>query len=133
MPIQLEAGRDMTKGGAMRRGTTVKGLVAVAMWLWPALVRAEGIDWQQASDEALQRLQAYVRVDTTNPPGHETPAVELLQGWLTAEGIEARLYDPMGDPQRQALVARLPGSSGTTDGRTLVLMSHSDVVPAVAS
>jgi acetylornithine deacetylase/succinyl-diaminopimelate desuccinylase-like protein len=34
----------------------------------------------------------------------------------------------MNNPDRRALVARLPGTSG----RTIVLMSHSDVVPAVA-
>ena len=86
-----------------------------------------GVDWQRAGDEAIEKLQAYVRVDTTNPPGNETPAAILLHDWLSQEGIEARLYDPMGDSKRQALLARLPGSSG----RSLVLMSHSDVVPAV--
>src|SRR5579862_351513 len=105
-------------------------LVAVILLL-PLLASAETLDWSRVEDEALQRLRAYLRVDTTNPPGHETPAAELLRGWLAAEGIEARLYDPLNDPQRQALVARLPGAAG--DSGTLVLMSHSDVVPAIAT
>jgi len=105
----------------------------VTMVLAPALlmgarpVLAGSVDWARVGDEAVDHLQAYVRVNTTNPPGNETPAAELLRGWLAAEGIETHLYDPMDNPQRQALIARLPGQSG----RTIVLMSHSDVVPAV--
>ena len=112
----------------MRRKTVWIGLLLVGVLLRAGGARAAEIDWQQVNDAAIARLQAYVRVDTTNPPGNETPAAELLRGWLAAEGIEAQLYDPTDDPSRRALVARLPGSSG----RTIVLMSHSDVVPAVA-
>ncbi|MFI5364754.1 MAG: M20/M25/M40 family metallo-hydrolase [Candidatus Binatia bacterium] len=101
---------------------------SVVLVLQPALASADTIDWGRAADEALEHLRAYIGVNTTNPPGNETPAAELLRGWLAAEGIEVRLYDAMNNPDRQALVARLPGSSG----RTIVLMSHSDVVPAVA-
>jgi acetylornithine deacetylase/succinyl-diaminopimelate desuccinylase-like protein len=97
--------------------------------LCPAAGRSATLDWQRVGEEAAHKLRAYIRVNTSNPPGNETPAAELLRGWLAAEGIEARLYDPMNDPQRQALVARLPGTSN----RTIVLMSHSDVVPAVAA
>src|SRR5437868_5493107 len=104
-------------------------IVAATILVLPAGARGGSLDWARASDEAIERLEAYIRVDTSNPPGNETRAAELLRGWLAADGIEARLYDAMGDPQRQALVARLPGSSG----RTIVLMSHSDVVPAVAA
>lgn len=111
--------------GRIDRGMMV--ILATAL-LSTESARAETIDWGQVGDEAVQRLQAYIRVNTTNPPGAETPAAELLRGWLAAEGIDARLYNPLDDPQRQALLARLPGSSG----RAIVLMSHSDVVPAAA-
>jgi len=100
-----------------------------ALLMLPSGVFAGTIDWDQASAEAVEKLRAYLRVDTTNPPGNETPAAELLRSWLTAEGIENRLYDPMDNPARQALVARLPGHGG----RTIVLMSHSDVVPAITA
>jgi acetylornithine deacetylase/succinyl-diaminopimelate desuccinylase-like protein len=114
------------------RGRTTLGRLAIAVVLLSAVrAPAAPIDWARVGDEAVQRLQAYVRLDTTNPPGRETPAAELLRGWLAAEGIEAQLYDPLNDPQRQALVARLPGSGAS--GKTLLLMSHSDVVPAVAA
>ena len=110
------------------RGSRI-GLVGLILLVWgaPGVSRA-AVDWNAAGDEAVQRLVAYLQVDTTNPPGNETPAAELLRGWLASEGIEAALYDPIGDPARKALLARLPGRSD----RTVVLMSHSDVVPAVA-
>lgn len=108
---------------------TLLGTILAAALALPARAEPKKIEWKVAPAEAAEKLQAYIRVDTSNPPGNETTAVELLRGWLEAEGIEARLYDPMGNPARQALVARLPGRSG----RTIVLMSHSDVVPAVAA
>ena len=113
---------------------TLRNVLAAILVLSPPPTSAAGLDWPRVADEALQRLQLYLRVDTTNPPGHETPAVELLRDWLDAEGIETHLYDALHDPQRQALVARLPGGGGEAGGaRTLVLMSHSDVVPAIAA
>jgi acetylornithine deacetylase/succinyl-diaminopimelate desuccinylase-like protein len=113
----------------MRRQITAVALaVTAALWVRPVLAAPAAIEWDQVAREAIAKLQAYVRVDTSNPPGNETAAAELLRGWLAAEGIEARLYDAMNNPARQALVARLPGRSN----ETILLMSHSDVVPAVA-
>lgn len=109
----------------MRRPHAAITLVLVILFR-PA--HAEPIDWQQVAEEAISKLQGYLRVDTSNPPGNETPAAELLRSWLAAERIDAQLYDVMTDPARQALVARIPGRSG----KTIVLMSHSDVVPAIA-
>lgn len=102
--------------------------LSVAVLPGPVFANPAAIDWDQVTSEAIEKLQGYIRVDTTNPPGNETPAAELLRGWLAAEGIDARLYDPMRNPDRQALVARIPGRSNST----IVLMSHSDVVPAAA-
>ena len=113
----------------MRRiGVATLFLCLTIMAVSPLYAASSTIDWSAVTSEAVDKLQSYVRVDTSNPPGNETPAAELLRRWLAAEGIEARLYDPMGDPKRQALVARIPGRSQ----ETLLLMSHSDVVPAVA-
>lgn len=120
----------MGKSGSGSWQESLVRLVAAASLLFFALGSgqpARAVDWEAIGTEAIERLQAYVRIDTTNPPGNETPAAELLRGWLAGEGIEARLVDVMNDPSRQALVARLPGRTA----RTVVLMSHSDVVPAV--
>ncbi len=77
--------------------------------------------------EARLRLQQYLRVDTTNPPGHEHAAARLLASWLEAEGIAATVYEPA--PGRANLVARLPGDGSLPP---LMLLHHMDVVPADA-
>ena len=66
-----------------------------------------------------------IRVDTTNPPGNETAAAELLRDYLEAAGVECELYARA--PERANLVARI---RGTGDGPSLALLSHTDVVLA---
>lgn len=82
-------------------------------------------DWPAAEQEALQRLVAYLRVDTSNPPGNELRAARFFQRWFEAEGIETKVYE--FEPGRADLVARLPGSGAE---RPLLLMNHTDVVTA---
>ena len=48
-----------------------------------------------------------IRIDTSNPPGGETPAAELLAAYLAKAGVECELVGP--DPGRLNLVARLEG------------------------
>jgi acetylornithine deacetylase/succinyl-diaminopimelate desuccinylase-like protein len=75
-----------------------------------------------------ERAQRYVtdliRLDTTNPPGNETRVANYLKKVADAEGIACELVG--GDPTRLNFIARLDGASG----RPLLLMAHSDVVPA---
>ena len=66
-----------------------------------------------------------IKLDTTNPPGNETRVAEYLAKVCRAEGIEAELLGP--DAGRKSFVARLKGSGAK---RPLLLMAHSDVVPA---
>lgn len=75
--------------------------------------------------ETLAKLQALLRVESVNPPGNESPAAELLRGWLAAEGIESVIVGP--SPDRGSLVARLRGNGQEPP---LMLLSHLDVVPA---
>jgi acetylornithine deacetylase/succinyl-diaminopimelate desuccinylase-like protein len=70
-------------------------------------------------------LQELIRLDTTNPPGQETAAAELLRDYLEAAGVECELYARV--PERANLVARIPGRG---DGPSLALLSHTDVVLA---
>jgi acetylornithine deacetylase/succinyl-diaminopimelate desuccinylase-like protein len=77
-------------------------------------------------DEAVDLLQRLIRLDTTNPPGEETRAAELLRDYLEAHGVTCELY--AREPARANLVARLRGG----DGPTLALLSHTDVVYADA-
>jgi acetylornithine deacetylase/succinyl-diaminopimelate desuccinylase-like protein len=77
--------------------------------------------------EAVGLLQELIRVDTTNPPGNETAAAELLRDYLEAAGVECELHARV--PERANLVARI---RGTGDGPSLALLSHTDVVLADA-
>ena len=50
------------------------------------------IDWEKEKAEILDRYRALVQIDTTNPPGNETKAVEYLKKVLEAEGIQLKLW-----------------------------------------
>ena len=77
--------------------------------------------------EVTDLLSRLIQVDTTNPPGNETAAAELLREYLEGSGVECELYARV--PERASLVARL---RGTGDGPTLLFLSHTDVVLADA-
>jgi acetylornithine deacetylase/succinyl-diaminopimelate desuccinylase-like protein len=79
-------------------------------------------------EEASKLLADLIRIDTTNPPGHETPAAVFLQWFLEREGVACELVAK--DPDRANLVARIPGSG---EGPSLTLLGHTDVVPADAT
>lgn len=93
-------------------------------------------DWKALGDEAVEITREYLRIDTTNPPGNERPAADLLGKILEDAGLEATIVE--SEPGRGNLVARLPGRPGARGvpggtGRGLALLHHLDVVPAEAS
>jgi acetylornithine deacetylase/succinyl-diaminopimelate desuccinylase-like protein len=75
-------------------------------------------------EEVTELLRGLIRLDTTNPPGNETRAAELLRDYLASHGIECELVAKV--PERANLVARLPGG----DGPSLAFICHTDTVPA---
>ena len=75
-------------------------------------------------DEVTDLLQRLIRVDTTNPPGNETAAAELLRDYLATSGVGCELIAKV--PERANLVARIPGAGGPS----LLLLCHTDVVLA---
>ena len=79
-------------------------------------------------EEVSGLLSRLIQVDTTNPPGNETAAAELLRAYLEANGVECELYARV--PERANLVAQIPGSGA---GPSLLLLGHTDVVLADAS
>ena len=80
-------------------------------------------DWRQLEPETLQHFQGLLRIDTTNPPGNETAAVDYLAKVLKAEGIPYEIFAL--EPSRANLVARLKGNGRK---RPLLLMGHTDTV-----
>ena len=41
-------------------------------------------------EEAVALTRDLIQVDTSNPPGNETPAAMVLKGYLEANGVEVR-------------------------------------------
>ena len=76
-------------------------------------------------DEAVELLRDLLRIDTSNPPGRETAAAELLVRYLEGNGVACELV--ARHSERANVVARLAGRDG---GRSLMLLGHTDVVPA---
>lgn len=70
-------------------------------------------------------LAAYLRIDTTNPPGNEVAGVRFLARILHRHGIPTRTFFTADG--RASLYARL---EGRRDGGSLLLLHHVDVVPA---
>ncbi len=89
---------------------------------------SEAIPWdraQQYSNLAVQWMQEYLRIDTTNPPGGELKAAIFMKRILDQEGIENQIFEYA--PGRADLWARLP-HSGANSERPIVLLNHMDVV-----
>jgi acetylornithine deacetylase/succinyl-diaminopimelate desuccinylase-like protein len=147
-----QAGRQAGKQYEKRSGLGKRGRQAVALaWLvgllaflpcWAegpateqgavklASSRIPAERLQQYSDLALDWMQQYLRVDTTNPPGNEMRAVAFLKGILDREGIETRVFEYA--PGRGDLWARLP-HTGSEAKRPIILLNHMDVVTSDAS
>lgn len=80
-------------------------------------------DSSRIEEETMRHFQALLRIDTSDPPGNEAPAVEYLKGVLEREGIEVKVFAL--DPKRPNLVARLKGNG---QKRPILIMGHTDVV-----
>ena len=119
--------RTLIASAALGAAAAVVGADAV-----PAAAQSTGadttraIDWDAVGREAADLLGRYIRVNTTNPPGHEIAAARFLRDILIDEGIEFLVLD-QGDG-KSALVGRLPAAREPKKG-SIVLLNHMDVVP----
>jgi acetylornithine deacetylase/succinyl-diaminopimelate desuccinylase-like protein len=84
-------------------------------------------DYPALLTECLAHLQALIRLDTSNPPGNEAIAARYIAEQISRAGIEPEIVEAA--PGRANLRAVLKGD-GTR--RPLLLMAHTDVVPAEA-
>ncbi|MXZ45926.1 MAG: M20/M25/M40 family metallo-hydrolase [Chloroflexi bacterium] len=85
----------------------------------------DAIDWPTVHREALDILQRYIRIDTSNPPGNEAPAAHFLGEILEAEGLQCDYIET--HPNRELVMTRLRGDGSR--GGALLLGNHLDVVP----
>jgi len=82
------------------------------------------------SDQAVDWLEQYLRIDTTNPPGNEIRAAKFIKKILDDEGIENQMFEYQ--PGRADVWARLPHTSAPAK-RPLILLNHMDVVTSDAA
>jgi acetylornithine deacetylase/succinyl-diaminopimelate desuccinylase-like protein len=75
--------------------------------------------------DPLPLLRDLIRIDTTNPPGHERACVDYLTARLAhRDELDVKVLGR--DPDRANLVVRFPGRGAAPP---LLLHGHSDVVP----
>lgn len=80
------------------------------------------------ADDTKRLCQSLLRIDTTNPPGNERAAAELLAASFREVGLQPELLE--AEPNRTNLVVR---HRGTGAQPPLLLSAHLDVVEADAS
>lgn len=89
-------------------------------------------DWTALGDEAVELFRALLRLDTTNPPGNESLAADLIAQTVREDGLEPWLVE--SSPGRANVVVRLPATVPEADRKPpLLLAGHTDVVPANAA
>ena len=82
---------------------------------------------REIEGEVTELLSKLIRIDTSNPPGNEVKAAEFLADELGKEGFECEILE--SESGRGSIITRISGSGGKP---SLLLLSHLDVVPAVA-
>lgn len=80
---------------------------------------------RELADHSFRLCQQLLRVDTTNPPGNEREAAELVADEMSGAGLEPKVLE--GAPERTNVVTRL---EGTGEKPPLLLCAHLDVVEA---
>ncbi|MFC2121516.1 M20/M25/M40 family metallo-hydrolase [Bacteroidota bacterium] len=83
------------------------------------------IDWNIAGEEAVQILQSYIQINTSNPPGNEEKGALFLKDIFDKEGIENEII--ITSPGRACFRAVLKGGG---KHKPLLLLNHIDVVSA---
>ena len=83
------------------------------------------IDWPRYQDMAVELMQQYLRINTSNPPGNEIEAAKFLKKIFDQHGIENEIFEYK--PGRANIIARIKGNGSK---RPIILLSHTDVVTA---
>lgn len=86
------------------------------------------IDWTSYQDMAVDLMQQYLRVNTSNPPGNEIEAAKFLKSIFDKYQIPNEIFEYK--PGRANIIARLKGNGSK---RPIILLSHMDVVTADAA
>jgi len=106
------------------RPVTLVAATLASTLCWSSAAAQTGPDWKAVEAEAIRTIQAYVRINTSNPPGDVTKAADFLAALLEREGIPVTRYETA--PGRSIVIGRLKGSGSA---KPLLLLHHMDVVP----
>jgi len=106
-------------------------ICSLCVFFWPIVARAQDtgrIDWPRYQDMAVELMQQYLRINTSNPPGNEIEAAKFLKKIFDQHGIENEIFEYK--PGRANIIARIKGNGSK---RPIILLSHTDVVTAEPS
>jgi acetylornithine deacetylase/succinyl-diaminopimelate desuccinylase-like protein len=132
---------DPTASQSSRRSPGKTSIALIAILLAAGITADAGAFWpfdelfHQPSlrERSTALLSEAIQIQTVNPPGNEQTLARILAAELARAGISNKVIPtpgPSNGPARAAVWGRLPGSG---DRPALVLLSHLDTVPAVAS
>lgn len=82
---------------------------------------------REVKEEVVELLGDLIRINTTNPPGNETLAAKFLAEKLSEDGLPCEVLESSNG--RGSVVTRI---KGRRQKPCLLLLSHLDVVPAMA-
>ncbi len=103
--------------------------IAVAMVCQPSAANAQAtvdkINWPTYQDMAVDLMQQYLRVNTSNPPGNELEAAKFFKSVFDKQGIQNEVFEYK--PGRGNIIARIKGDGSK---RPIILLNHLDVVTA---
>jgi acetylornithine deacetylase/succinyl-diaminopimelate desuccinylase-like protein len=119
------AQRVLPRNRATAQPRNLLAALLVLLSLTSRCREAGGAAQDPLEKEAEEAFVAYLRIDTSNPPGNETNGAAFLRDLFVKDGIAAQLVGD--DPKRQGVYARLVSDSKEP---ALLLLSHIDVVPA---
>ena len=101
-------------------------LVALSVVVLGGIAQAQkAIEWPRYQDMAVDLMQQYLRVNTSNPPGNEIEAAKFFKKIFDEHGIENEIFEYK--PGRANIIARIKGNGSK---RPIILLSHTDVVTA---
>ena len=94
------------------------------------------IDWPRYQDMAVELMQQYLRVNTSNPPGNEIEAARFLKKIFDQHGIENEIFEykpdraniiaeqRMAAPHQRRRKGRLPRSARAGKDYGLAIQKH---------
>ena len=85
-------------------------------------------NWNNVEKESVELFREYLQIDTSNPPGDVSKAIDWFQEVFNTNNIPYETFIVEEDPRRMHILAEIKGSNPNL--KPLLLLNHIDVVPA---